>query len=107
MRLLCGGTLAYWLSHIINPAFVTIAVMIVLFIPVFLSDYYSVQIVKTETSKPVRPPARLTHQPTFNPTTNKLEALGKHSTTEILAEGLTAVEAESDQTSNHKAILTK
>jgi hypothetical protein len=36
MRLLCGGSLAYWLSGIINPAFVTIAVMIVLFIPVFI-----------------------------------------------------------------------
>lgn len=40
IRLLSGGALAYWLSHIINPAFVSIAVMIVLFIPIFLSDYF-------------------------------------------------------------------
>jgi hypothetical protein len=44
MRLLCGGALAYWLSHIINSAFVGIAVMIVLFVPVFLHDYFSEQI---------------------------------------------------------------
>lgn len=38
-RLLFGCAIAYWLSHIINPAFVSIAVMIVLFIPVFIADY--------------------------------------------------------------------
>jgi hypothetical protein len=38
MRLLCGGAIAYWLAHIINPSFVAIAVMIVLFIPLFIAD---------------------------------------------------------------------
>lgn len=42
-RLLCGGAIAFWLSHIINPAFVSVAVMIVLFIPVFTEDYFSIQ----------------------------------------------------------------
>jgi hypothetical protein len=36
---LCGSVLAYWLSGIVNPAFVAIAVMILLFIPVFYNDY--------------------------------------------------------------------
>jgi hypothetical protein len=43
IRLLCGGALAYWLAHIINPAFVAIAVMIVLFIPIFITDHFSCQ----------------------------------------------------------------
>ena len=38
-RLLCGSALAYWLSGFVNPAFVAIAVMTLLFIPVFYNDY--------------------------------------------------------------------
>lgn len=55
IRLLCGGTLAYWLSHIINPAFVAIAVMIVLFIPVFLSNYFYVLINAEQSDKQYSP----------------------------------------------------
>ncbi|MDP2902950.1 MAG: hypothetical protein Q8N96_07540 [Methylovulum sp.] len=39
MRILCGSAAAYWLSGIINPAFVAIAVMILLFFPVFFLDF--------------------------------------------------------------------
>jgi hypothetical protein len=39
MRLLCGSALAYWLAGFINPAFVIIAVLIIFFIPIFLTDY--------------------------------------------------------------------
>lgn len=39
MRLLLGGLLAYWLSGIINPAFIVIAVMILLFFPVFFVEF--------------------------------------------------------------------
>jgi hypothetical protein len=39
MRLLCGALLAYWLSGIMHPGFVAIAVLILLFIPVFYPDY--------------------------------------------------------------------
>ncbi|MEI6335913.1 MAG: hypothetical protein WCS87_15240 [Methylococcaceae bacterium] len=38
-RLLCGSALAYWLSGFVNPAFVAIAVMTLLFIPIFYNDY--------------------------------------------------------------------
>jgi hypothetical protein len=40
MRMVWGGLVAYWLSGIINPAFVAIAVMIVLFIPILIVDPY-------------------------------------------------------------------
>ncbi|MGZ5028228.1 MAG: hypothetical protein ACXWF8_15990 [Methylobacter sp.] len=40
MRMVWGGLVAYWLSGIIHPAFVTIAVMIVLFIPILIADPY-------------------------------------------------------------------
>lgn len=38
MRMVWGSALAYWLAGIINPAFIAIAVMIVLFIPVLIID---------------------------------------------------------------------
>ena len=38
-RLLLGCALAYWLSDIINPAFIAIAVMILLFFPVFFVEF--------------------------------------------------------------------
>jgi hypothetical protein len=41
MRLLCGSVIAYWLAGIINPAFIAIAVVIVLFIPILITDYSS------------------------------------------------------------------
>jgi hypothetical protein len=91
MRLLCGGALAYWLSHIINPAFVAIAVMIVLFIPIFVSDYYSAQLTESIISKPVSQPIRLTHQPIVNPTI-------KGSTNKFISANEALI---------HKAILTK
>jgi hypothetical protein len=37
-RLLIGGMMAYWLSTIMNPAFVAIAVLVVLLIPVLTVD---------------------------------------------------------------------
>jgi hypothetical protein len=37
-RLLIGGGLAFWLSTIMNPAFVAIAVLVVLLIPVLTVD---------------------------------------------------------------------
>lgn len=40
MRMVWGSAIAYWLSGIINPAFVAIAVMIALFIPVLIVDPY-------------------------------------------------------------------
>lgn len=40
MRMVWGSLVAYWLSGIINPAFVAIAVMIALFIPVLVIDPY-------------------------------------------------------------------
>ena len=40
MRMVWGSALAYWLSGIINPAFIAIAIMIVLFIPVLIVDPY-------------------------------------------------------------------
>ncbi|TAL51907.1 MAG: hypothetical protein EPN89_02625 [Methylovulum sp.] len=39
IRILCGSAAAYWLSGIINPAFVAVAVMILLFFPVFFVDF--------------------------------------------------------------------
>lgn len=55
MRLLCGSMLAYWLAGFINPAFLIIAVLIVFFIPIFLTDYsYS----DTDTSDPSNSPDR-------------------------------------------------
>ena len=37
-RLLIGGLAAYWLSTIMNPAFVAIAVLVILLIPVLTVD---------------------------------------------------------------------
>jgi len=37
MRMVWGSLVAYWLAGIINPAFVAIAVMIALLIPVLIS----------------------------------------------------------------------
>lgn len=39
-RLLLASLCAYWLSDIINPAFVGIAVLIFLLIPVVLAEFY-------------------------------------------------------------------
>lgn len=41
MRMVWGSAVAYWLSGIINPAFVAIAVMIALFIPILIAEYFS------------------------------------------------------------------
>jgi hypothetical protein len=41
MRMVWGSAIAYWLSGVINPAFIAIAVMIALFIPVLIADPYS------------------------------------------------------------------
>lgn len=40
-RIICGSLVAYWLSGIVSPAFVAIAVLILFFIPVFIPDYFS------------------------------------------------------------------
>lgn len=40
MRMVWGSLAAYWLAGIISPAFVTIAVMIALFIPILIIDPY-------------------------------------------------------------------
>jgi hypothetical protein len=40
MRMVWGSAIAYWLSGIINPAFVAIAVLIALFIPILIADPY-------------------------------------------------------------------
>lgn len=37
-RLLIGGMMAYWLSTIMNPAFVAIAVLVILLIPILTVD---------------------------------------------------------------------
>lgn len=40
MRMVWGSLVAYWLAGIINPAFVVIAVMIALFIPILINEYF-------------------------------------------------------------------
>lgn len=40
MRMVWGSLIAYWLSGVINPAFVAIAVMIALYIPILITDPY-------------------------------------------------------------------
>jgi hypothetical protein len=40
MRMVWGSLMAYWLSGIVHPAFVAIAVMIALFIPILIADPY-------------------------------------------------------------------
>jgi hypothetical protein len=98
LRFLCGSALAYWLSHIINPAFVGIAVMFVLFIPIILTEYYSDKIDQEIISQPANQVNRITYQPINNQTASKLAQLGKHSTSEFLTE---------DEELVQKAILTK
>jgi hypothetical protein len=39
IRMVWGSLVAYWLAGIINPAFVAIAVMIALFIPILINEY--------------------------------------------------------------------
>jgi hypothetical protein len=39
-RLLLASLCAFWLSGIVNPAFVGIAVLILLLIPVLLAEFY-------------------------------------------------------------------
>jgi hypothetical protein len=38
MRMAWGSLIAYWLAGIVNPAFVAIAVMIALFIPILVVE---------------------------------------------------------------------
>ena len=38
MRMVWGSAIAYWLAGIINPAFIAIAVMFALFIPILIVD---------------------------------------------------------------------
>jgi hypothetical protein len=38
MRMVWGSAIAYWLAGIVNPAFIVIAVMIALFIPILIID---------------------------------------------------------------------
>ncbi|HEY8218874.1 MAG TPA: hypothetical protein VIF86_02125 [Methylobacter sp.] len=40
MRMVWGSLVAYWLADIINHAFVAIAVMIALFIPILINEYF-------------------------------------------------------------------
>ena len=40
MRMVWGSLIAYWLSGVVNPAFVAIAVMIALYIPILITDPY-------------------------------------------------------------------
>jgi uncharacterized ion transporter superfamily protein YfcC len=40
MRMVWGSVVAYWLAGVINPAFIAVAVLITLFIPVFIIDPY-------------------------------------------------------------------
>jgi predicted signal transduction protein with EAL and GGDEF domain len=40
MRMAWGSLVAYYLAGVINPAFIAIAVMIALFIPVLIVDLY-------------------------------------------------------------------
>lgn len=40
MRMVWGSVIAYWLSGVINPGFVAVAVMIALFIPILIVDPY-------------------------------------------------------------------
>jgi hypothetical protein len=105
-RLLCGGALAYWLSHIINPAFVAIAVMIVLFIPIFVTDYFSDQLVEAHIPEPLPQPHYSEHQLVQAPDEHKLLLPGKspslgllHSDDESKAEDKTAY--------SQKIILTR
>jgi hypothetical protein len=58
MRLLFGSALAYWLAGIANPAFVAIAVMIVLFIPLFFTDYSAVDYQVDPAQQPLDKPAK-------------------------------------------------
>ncbi len=40
MRMVWGCLVAYWLSGVVNPGFVAIAVMIAMFIPILIVDPY-------------------------------------------------------------------
>lgn len=40
MRMVWGTLVAYWLSGVINPAFVAIAVMVAMYIPILIIDPY-------------------------------------------------------------------
>jgi hypothetical protein len=40
MRMVWGCVIAYWLAGIVNPAFIVIAVLIALFIPILVVDSY-------------------------------------------------------------------
>ncbi|MDO9269797.1 MAG: hypothetical protein Q7T96_11900 [Methylobacter sp.] len=39
MRMVWGSVMAYWLAGVIHPAFVAIAVMIALFVPILINEY--------------------------------------------------------------------
>ncbi|MDO9271068.1 MAG: hypothetical protein Q7T96_18335 [Methylobacter sp.] len=105
-RLLCGAALAYWLAHIINPAFVAIAVMIALFIPVFMTDYFASQLVSDEINQKTNQSSHSVHQPINAPTPNRLQLLGKQSSSEFLKDG-NETEVEDKQPLSQRAKLTK
>ncbi len=85
-RLLCGSALAYWLSGFVNPAFVAIAAMTLLFIPVFYNDYshYEAPDKQPATNgvKPIKPqkPAKSFEAKDKPPATALLEKTGNVST---------------------------
>jgi len=79
MRLLCGGVLAYWLSGFVNPAFVAIAVMIVLFIPIFIADPYATDPGQSDINQQPAQPDYIDHDPIDNPTSQRLRNDDKQS----------------------------
>lgn len=108
MRLLCGGALAYWLAHIINPAFVAIAVMIVLFIPIFITDSFSERLVELDISQQNHQfdhSDHSAHQSIHNPADDKLRLTDKHSSSEILKDSNKS-QAEDKHPANQRARLT-
>ncbi len=79
-RLLIGGLAAYWLSTIMNPAFVAIAVLVVLLIPILTVD----SIFSNQFSKAYRQPAQVT--PKVMTRSEYLETKAAPETKEIEAE---------------------
>lgn len=106
-RLLCGGALAYWLSHIINPAFVAIAIMIVLFIPIFTTDYFSDQLVEAHVPAPLPQPSYSEHQLVQAPDEHKLLLPGKSSSSLGLLNSDSENQTENKPADSRKVILTR
>lgn len=105
MRLLCGGAIAYWLAHIINPAFVAIAVMIVLFIPLFMADNLFF-----DQSDMIHQTGASDHQPIQKPVAKPLKSKSKPSSTQLLRMELEDQSKEKEKDNdNHlkKAKLTR